>query len=166
MTVHQPIETPDSIADCNIEQCHFATITQLVQAFAVQDIDHIMSLFAEQSRYCDIRGNGQHGIELKGKQAIEQFFTKQFNLLGDHTYESPKIVVAGNTAFASWTLVLGKTDDRGAPRFDGIDHFALNADSEVTLKRAWLKGQPRLRRWTMLRRPTAIMRNLDYVFRG
>jgi len=145
------------------ERCH-DTISEMVCAFAVQDIDVIMGLFAEDATYCDIRGDGQSGGEYHGKAAIRKAFVRQFHLAGTHSYELPTIVANGQTVFASWTLVLGNAHDPAAARFDGVDQFALDGDARVILKKAWLKGQPRLARKVMARNPLVALRHSVYAF--
>lgn len=46
----------------------------------------------------------------------------------------------GQVALASWILILGRADDPTALRFDGIDHFEMDEDARVVLKKGWLKG--------------------------
>ena len=142
------------------------TIELLVKGFATQDIDGIMSLFADDAVYCDILGEGLRGDEYHGKVAIRQAFTRQFDLSGRHTYENARIMVEGHRAFASWTLVAGDADDPQAARFEGIDEFCLNDAARVTLKKAWLKGQPRLRRTLMRKNPAALFRHVGYTLRS
>ncbi len=120
------------------------TAAQLVEAFADQDIDKIMSLFADASTYCDVAGEGQRGDEYVGKTDIRQAFLQGFEMLGDHTYEALSVVADGTTAFASWVLILGRADDPSALRFDGADHFEMNDDAQVVLKKGWIKGQSQL----------------------
>ena len=142
------------------------TIAKLVSAFSTQDIDGIMELFSMEAVYCDIRGHGQRGGEYRGKHAIRHAFARQFRMMGQHTFEAPTIVADGQTAFASWTMVLGQSNDPNAKRFEGADHFELDSEARVTLKKAWLKGQPRLGRNVLLRNPLSIFRFPRYALSG
>jgi ketosteroid isomerase-like protein len=147
-------------------RCPRRTIERLVEGFATQDLDGIMSLFAEDAVYCDILGKGRRGDEFHGKAAIRHAIARQFDLGGLHTYEDARIMVEGNRAFASWTLVAGDADDPAAQRFEGIDEFCLNDAAHVTLKKAWLKGLPRLRRTMLVRNPSAMFRHFGYAVRS
>jgi hypothetical protein len=122
------------------------TIATMVGAFARQDIDTIIGLFAEDAIYCDILGRGPRGEEFFGKVAIRAAFLRQWTLIGHHTYVDPTILADSRKAFASWTLVLGDPANPHALRFEGIDHFVFDGDGKLALKKAWLKGHPRLRR--------------------
>jgi len=139
MTVATLTRKPPSVFDPT-DRCR-QTAAQLVEAFAVQDIDKIMGLFADASTYCDIAGDGPRGDEYVGKAEIRGAFLQGFELLGDHTYEAVSVVAEGTTAFASWVLILGRADDPSALRFDGADHFEMNEEAQVVLKKAWIKGQ-------------------------
>jgi ketosteroid isomerase-like protein len=130
------------------------TIMKLVEGFAVQDIDTIMDQFAETAVYCDVLGEGARGDEYRGKEAIRAAFVRGFALVGPHTYEKPTVVANGHVCFASWTLVLGDAADPSAPRFEGADHFELDEQARVLLKKAWLKGQPRLARTLINAQPS------------
>lgn len=147
------------------DRCH-NTVTQLVHEFGRQDIDAIMSHFAENSCYCDLRGGGQRGFEAVGKTAIREAFLRQFYLMGNHTFEAPTIVGSGRTVLASWTLVLGDAADPRTPRFEGADHFELDENAKVVLKKAWLKGQRRLGWHSLLRHPLRAIRYPSYVLAG
>jgi hypothetical protein len=142
------------------------TIQSLVDGYATQNVDAIMSLFADDAVYCDILGSGVRGDEYHGKAAIRRAVVRQFHLGGRHTYVNAKIMVEGCYAFASWTMVAGDSADPKAARFEGIDEFTLDRNARVTLKKAWLKGQPRLRRLTLMRNPLAIARHLAYTLRS
>jgi ketosteroid isomerase-like protein len=142
------------------------TIQGLVDGYATQDIDAIMALFANDAVYCDILGNSVRGDEYHGKAAIRHAVARQFDLSGRHTYVDAKIMVEGDVAFASWTLVLGDPANPKAARFEGIDEFAFNANGQVTLKKAWLKGQPRLRRKLLTHNPAALFRHLGYLLKS
>lgn len=142
------------------------TIQLLVEGYARQDVDGIMSLFADDAVFCDVLGRSVRGDEYHGKAAIRRAVLRQFDLCGRHTYVNPMIMVEGHSAFASWTLVAGDPADPQAARFEGIDEFVLNEDARVTLKKAWLKGQPRLRREMLKRNPSAMVRNLGYTLRS
>ncbi|MGK2872224.1 MAG: nuclear transport factor 2 family protein [Alphaproteobacteria bacterium] len=142
------------------------TIEGMVAGFAVQDIDGIMRYFADNAVYYDILGKGPLGDEYHGKPAIREAFVRQFDLNGSHTFNDAKIVVEGDTAFASWTLVIGDPDYTKTPRFEGIDQFAFDANGQVIMKKAWLKGQPRLRRQLVMRNPAAFFRHLGYTLRS
>ena len=87
------------------------TIQSLVDGYAIQNVDAIMSLLADDAVYCDILGNGVRGDEYHGKAAIRRAVVRQFDLGGHHTYLNAKIMVEGRCAFASWTLVTGDPDD-------------------------------------------------------
>jgi ketosteroid isomerase-like protein len=138
------------------------TIQGLVDGYATQDIDAIMALFADDAVYCDVLGKGVRGDEYHGKAAIRHAIARQLDLCGRHTYVNAKIMVEGDLAFASWTLVIGDPADSKAVRFEGIDEFSLNAAGKVTVKKAWLKGQPRLRRALMARNPALLFRHFGY----
>ena len=142
------------------------TIQSLVDGYAAQDVDAIMSLFADDAVFCDILGSGVRGDEYRGKAAIRRAVVRQFDLGGRHTYVNPRIMVEGRSAFASWTMIAGDPADPKAARFEGVDEFALDGDARVTLKKAWLKGQPRLRRKMVMRRPSAVVRHLGYALRS
>ena len=129
------------------------TIQGLVDGYATQDIDAIMALFADDAVFCQIDGDGVRGDESHGKAAIRQAVARGFDLCGRHTYVNARIMVEGDAAFASWTLVLGDPGDPNAARFEGIDEFALDANGKVTVKKAWLKGLPRMSRELMARNP-------------
>ncbi len=154
----RPITPSNSLA----LRCH-DTISKMVTAFSVQDIDTIISLFADGATYCDVRGGGQRGGEYHGKPAIQQAFVRQFRLMGRHNYESSTIVANEQTAFASWTLVLQNTDGSAAAKFEGADHFELDGDAQVVLKKAWLKGQSRLARKILSRNPLQVLRYPAYA---
>lgn len=139
MTVTTLSRPPQSDSDLT-DRCRH-TAAQLVDAFAVQDIDKIMSLFAEDSTYCDVAGEGPRGDEYVGKTEIRKAFLHGFEQLGDHTYEALSVVAEGTTAFASWVLILGRAGDPSALRFDGADHFEMNEHAQVVLKKGWVKGQ-------------------------
>ena len=139
------------------------TIQGLVDSYASQDIDGIMAHFADDAVFCDILGKGQRGNEYHGKIAIRHAIARQFDLAGHHTYEDSLIMVEGRCAFARWTLVIGYPADRDAALFEGIDEFILDENARVTLKKAWLKGQPRLRRKLFLRQPSAMLQHLSYT---
>lgn len=142
------------------------TIQGLVDGFATQDIEGIMALFADDAVYCDILGKGLRGDEYHGKTAIRQAILRQFDLSGQHTFVDPIIMVEGDAAFASWTMVIGNPADSKAARFEGIDEFSLNAAGKVTVKKAWLKGQPRFRRRLLARNPAALFRHFGYSVRS
>jgi len=152
---------PDSLA----QRCH-DTISRMVVAFSVQDIETIMNLFADGATYCDVRGEGARGGEYHGKPAIRKAFVRQFQLMGRHTYESSTIVANEQTAFASWTLVLGDENGVEAAKFDGADHFELDGDARVVLKKAWLKGQTRLAKTVLVRNPLQVLRYPAYALFG
>ena len=137
----------------------------MVDDFAQQDIEGIMLLMAEDAVYCDILGNGARCDEYRGKAAIRGAFVRQFEMAGLHTYVGSKIMVEGNLAFASWILVLGDAADPSSPKFEGIDEFALDSSGQVVLKKAWLRGQPRLWRSLIRHNPTAAFRYIGYVLR-
>ena len=141
------------------------TIQGLVDGYATQDIEGIMALFADDAVFCDIVGNGR-GFEYHGKTAIRQAILRQFDLCGRHTYVNAKVMVEGDLAFASWTLVLGDPGDPKAARFEGIDEFALDQNGKVTLKKAWLKGQPRLRRTLLAHSPAGVFRHLGFSLKA
>lgn len=142
------------------------TIQSLVDGYATQNVDAIMPLFADDAVYCDILGSGVRGDEYHGKAAIRRAVVGQFDLGGRHTYLNAKIMVEGRCAFASWTMVAGDPADPKAARFEGVDEFTLDRNARVTLKKAWLKGQPRLRRLTLIRNPLAIAHHLAYTLRS
>ena len=142
------------------------TIQGLVDGYATQDIDAIMALFANDAVYCDILGNGVRGDEYHGNAAIRHAVARQFDLSGRHTYVDAKIMVEGDVAFASWTMVLGDPGNPKAARFEGIDEFAFDANGQVTMKKAWLKGQPRLRRELLAHNPAALFRHLGYLLKS
>lgn len=154
-----------AIADDPVSERNRQTIQGMVDGFARQDIDAIMALIAADAVYCDILGDGARGDEYHGKAAIRDAFARQFAMAGPHTYVGANIMVKGDIAFASWTMVLGEAGDPAAPRFEGIDEFLLDAAGQIVLKKAWLKGQPRLRRTLMRRNPAAALRHWRYVFR-
>ena len=160
-----PTHTPGVPAE-ELTQACYETVNQLTAAFMVQDIDKIIRLFAEDSTYCDIRGPGQRGRNSHGKTAIRSAFTRQFELMGPHTFEQATIVAQGQRAFSSWTLVLGDSDDPAAPRFEGADHFELDKNAKITLKKAWLKGHARLARTLLLRNPIGALKLPTYAFFG
>ena len=139
------------------------TVEAMVDGFASQDLDGIMTLIADDAVYCDIVGKGTRGDEYSGKNAIRRAFARQFDLGGKHTYLNPKIIVEGECAFASWTMVIGDPADPKAPRFEGIDEFSFNAQGQIKLKKAWLKGQPRLKRVVLWNNPAAVIRNFRYL---
>jgi hypothetical protein len=147
------------------EERNRQTLADLVAAYASQDVDRIMSLFADDAVYCDILGAGPRGDEYHGKVAIRAAVERQFDLTGPHIYVDPHIQVSNKFGFASWTLVLGDANDLSAPRFEGIDAFELDEANKVTLKRAWLKGQPRLKSKLLARNPTAFLRYFGYALR-
>lgn len=169
MATAYPSSLPQSgaqaLADDPVSERNRRTIQGMVDGFAKQDIDAIMALIADEAVYCDILGDGPRGDEYHGKAAIRDAFTRQFAMAGPHTYVGANIMVEVDTAFASWTMVLGDAGDPAAPRFEGIDEFVLDAAGQIVLKKAWLKGQPRLRRTLMRRNPAAALRNLRYVLR-
>jgi ketosteroid isomerase-like protein len=142
------------------------TIQGMVDGYATQDIDAVMALFANDAVFCDVEGNGVRGDEHHGKAAIRQLVARQFDLCGRHTYVDAKIMVEGDVAFASWTLVLGDPSSPKAARFEGIDEFALDADGQVTMKKAWLKGQPRLRRKLLAHNPAGVFRHLAHSLKS
>lgn len=154
--------TPDQT---DSQRCR-ATIQSLVDGYARQDVDGILSLFTDDAVYCDILGSGVRGDEYHGKPAIRRAIVRQFDLGGRHTYVNPRIMVEGRSAFASWTLVSGDPANPNAARFEGIDEFILSEDARVALKKAWLKGQPRLRRECLKRNPSAVFRHLGYTLRS
>ena len=154
-----------AIVDDPVSERNRQTIQAMVDGFAKQNIDGIMTLIADDAVYCDILGDDPRGDEYHGKAAIRGAFTRQFAMAGPHTYVGANIMVKGDIAFASWTMVLGEADDPSSPRFEGIDEFLLDASGQVILKKAWLKGQPRLRRVLMRRNPAAALRHLRYVLR-
>jgi ketosteroid isomerase-like protein len=139
------------------------TIEALVSGYATQDIGAIMPHFSEDAVYCDILGKGRRGDEYHGKPAIERAIKRQFEIGGIHTYTNSKIVVAGPLAFASWTLQLGDPGEPSCAHFEGIDEFELNELSQVTVKKAWLKGQVRLRSETLKRNPLALFRHVGFA---
>lgn len=142
------------------------TIQELVDGYATQDIDAIMSLFANDAVYCDILGNSVRGDEYRGKAAIRHAVARQFDLSGRHTYVDARIMVEGDSAFASWTMVLGDPGNPKAARFEGIDEFAFDKNGQVTMKKAWLKGQVRLRRELLAHNPAALFRHLGYLLKS
>jgi hypothetical protein len=170
MTIAILREPAGHIEAANPDECDSLrfrrTIQLLFDGYATQNVDGIMSLFADDAVYCDILGRGLRGDEYRGKTAIRRAILRQFDLGGCHTYVNPKIMIEGLSAFASWTMVAGDPADPKAPRFEGIDEFTLEGDARVTLKKAWLKGQPRLRRQMLMRNPSAIMRHLGYTLRS
>lgn len=142
MTVATLPRKPQSDSELT-DRCR-QTAAQLVEGFAVQDIDKIMGLFADDSTYCDVGGDGPRGDEYVGKTEIRRAFLQGFVMLGEHTYEALSVVAEGTTAFASWVLILGRAGDPSALRFDGADHFEMNEEAQVVLKKAWVKGQSQL----------------------
>ncbi|PCJ71107.1 MAG: hypothetical protein COA62_00300 [Rhodobiaceae bacterium] len=135
-TLSRSTQSGDSLSD----KCR-TTGERLIAAFAVQDIGAIMDMFAENSTYCDVIGDGQRGDEYHGKSDVRAAFLQGFEILGEHTYEPLSVVADGQTVLASWVLILGQADDPSAKRFDGIDHFEMDEDARVVLKKGWLKGQ-------------------------
>ncbi|MCG8490977.1 MAG: nuclear transport factor 2 family protein [Sneathiellales bacterium] len=124
------------------ERCR-RTAADMVSAFAVQDIDRIMEHFSEKSVYCDVLGDGQRGNEYTGKTDIRAAFEAGFQILGKHTYEPLSVVAEGKTAFASWVLIMTAADGQ-VTRLDGIDHFEMDENARITLKKGWLKGLEKL----------------------
>lgn len=144
-------------APCCSEQNH-QMVSRLVDAFSRNAIEDIMVCFAEDAVYYDVRGGPPSGSTYRGKASIRKAFTEHFRLLGKHTYEDPEIMADDRSGFARWTLVLGDVEDKGAARFDGIDHFIFNEDGLCISKTAWLKGQQYLARHLFMRRPLATLR--------
>ncbi len=142
------------------------TVQAMVDRFAKQDIDGIMALISDDAVFCDILGKGARGDEHKGKDAIRKAFVRQFELAGRHSYHSANIVADGDYAFASWTMVIGDSADPLAARFEGIDEFAFNAAGLIILKKAWLKGQSRLRRTLLAHNPAGVFRHFGYSLRS
>lgn len=64
------------------------------------------------------------------------------------------------------TLVLGDPADPNAERFAGIDEFRFDKNGMVTVKKAWLKGIPRLGRNVIWRNPKGWGQQLRYLFAG
>jgi ketosteroid isomerase-like protein len=156
-------DAESAIADNNDSLRFRSAIQSLVDGYATQNVDAIKSLFADDAVYCDILGSGVRGDEYHGKAAIRRAVVRQFQLGGRHTYVNAKIMAEGRCAFASWTMVAGDPADPKAARFEGIDEFTLDRNARVTLKKAWLKGQPRLKRLTLMRNPLAVARHLGYT---
>jgi ketosteroid isomerase-like protein len=142
------------------------TVQAMVDGFAEQNIDRIMALIADDAVFCDILGKGARGDEYRGKNAIRKAFVRQFELAGKHSYTDARIVAEADCAFASWTMVIGHPTQYQPARFEGIDEFAFNAAGQIVLKKAWLKGQPRLRRTLLAHNPTALFRHLGYSLRS
>jgi ketosteroid isomerase-like protein len=161
-----PSDAIVSSDDGRASQSYRRTIEAMVNGYATQNVDAIMSLFADDAVFCDILGEGVRGDEYHGKAAIRRAVARQFELTGSHTYSSASVMVEGQNAFASWTLIVGDPADPKAARFEGVDAFVLNDDACVTLKKAWLKGQPRLRRQLLRRNPLAMARHIGYVLRS
>jgi hypothetical protein len=158
---------PQSVAfDQGIRDRNLSVIAELTHGFATQDIDLIMSHFSEDASYFDIMGHGQHGAEAKGKRAIRKAFLQQFAVTGIHTYTDSVAIADIDKGFASWTLVLGVIDDPHAPRFAGIDEFWFDEEGKVTVKKAWLKGLPRLTRKVLRHNPKALLRQLGVLAKG
>lgn len=162
--VDQPVEGRS--ATLSKIQRNRQRVQGLVDGFAAQDIEGIMSHFADNAVYCDILGTGERGDEYHGKLAIRQSFSRQLDLAGKHTYYGAKIMVEDDAAFASWTMVIGDHADDQAARFEGIDQFAFDEDGMVVLKKAWLKGQPRLRRTLLKHNPAALLRHIGYSLKS
>ncbi len=149
-----------------VDERNRQTIQGMVDGFAKQDIHAIMSLIADDAVYCDVTGKGVRGDEYHGKAAIKMAFIRQFELAGTHTYRNARIMGEGECAFASWTMVVGNSADPSAPIFEGIDEFTLNDEGKIILKKAWLKGQPRLRRSLMAHNPAALFRHFRYSLKS
>jgi SnoaL-like domain len=157
----QPVALDQGVRDRNL-----SVIAALTHGFATQDIDLIMSHFSEGASYFDIMGNGQHGAEARGKPAIRKAFLQQFAVTGVHTYTDSVAVADIDKGFASWTLILGDLDDPHAARFAGIDEFWFDEEGKVTIKKAWLKGLPRLTRKILRHNPKALLRQLGVLAKG
>lgn len=134
------------------------TIERLVDPFARNAIKDIMACFAEDAVYQDVRGGPPGGTTFRGKDTIEQMFSDQIRLLGQHTYENPIILADDDSGFARWSLVLGRREDRNAPRYDGVDHFLFDKEGLCISKTAWLKAQPSIANRLFTRRPFASLR--------
>lgn len=142
------------------------TIKNLVAAYAAQDLESIMSLFADDAVFCDVIGRGVRGDEYHGKAEIRKAIARQIAMTGQHTYLEGTVMAEGNSAFASWTMILDPFRENTRHKFEGIDQFALNDAGLVVLKKAWLKGQPRLKRTLLLKQPSAMVRYLGYTLRS
>jgi SnoaL-like domain len=151
----------DAIRHRNLE-----TIAALTDGFAHQDIDRIMAHFAEDACYFDIMGRAQHGGEAKGKPAIRSTFLRQFAVMGQHTYADSVAVADIHTGFASWTLILGAPVGTRTQRFAGIDEFWFDEHGKVTVKKAWLKGIPRLALQVVRRNPKGLAHQMVALIRG
>lgn len=142
------------------------TIQGMVDGFACQDIDKVMLLVAEDAIYCDVLGGPPDGDIYRGKKDIRSAFQRQFDMCGPHTFVNAKILVEGQLAFASWTMVVGDLEDSKALRLDGIDEFTLDEQGLVLVKKAWLKGHAKLRNYLILHRPQAVLSQLGYALRS
>ena len=149
-----------------IRHRNLETIAALTDGFAHQDIDAIMAHFAEDAVYFDTIGRAQHGGEANGKQAIRAAFERQFAIMGRHTYADSVAVADIHTGFASWTLILGESAGTKAQRFAGIDEFWFDARGKVTVKKAWLKGLPRLAFIVIWRNPKGFTHQMAALIRG
>lgn len=142
-------------------------ISDLVDAFAVQDLDRIMAHFAEGAVFADIIGRGQSGALYRGKGAIAQAFSRQFDLLGEHTYVDACISTSGHKGFAAWTLAVGRHEEGQCDLFDGIDYFTFDNQGQVLSKQAWLKDHGRLQRTIIRRNFPAVLKHARYsLFRS
>lgn len=104
--VAKGLSTAAALTAHDAPQRNRETIERLVDAFARNAIKDIMACFTEDAVYHDVRGGPPGGTIYRGKDAIEQMFSEQIRLLGQHTYENPIILTDSDSGFARWSLVL------------------------------------------------------------
>ena len=114
-------------------------IEGMVSAFSQQDIDKVMDLFSEEAVYYDVHGGSVSGKRYRGR-GVRLFNQRLFHRLPPHSYEDVIILVDGDQAHASWTLVIELPMVGKTLKIRGCDYFELQ-QGKVTLKSAWLKSK-------------------------
>ena len=115
-----------------------ATLAKLVEAWNEQDIDTIVSTFADDGSYHEPAGPDSHGRTHTGQAAIRFALEKVFRTFPDGliVLDGP-VVIAGNHAHCEWNFEWG--DKSGNARsVRGVDIFTFE-NGKLKHKNAYLK---------------------------
>jgi uncharacterized protein (TIGR02246 family) len=114
-----------------------ALVADFTEAFNREDIDEVMSWFAEDAVYDEF-----NGVRSTGKPAIRRAFEPQFagafGRMRFHTEDMILDVPAGK-AMISWTLTLEEAARQGAYR--GLDILHFRPDGKLAEKQTYCKAK-------------------------
>ncbi len=110
-------------------------IRQFLAAWAAQDVDRIMQLFAADATFIASTGP-EPGCSLKGQDDIRAAIAAMFKATAGMAFAETGIWGDGADWFATWTLSKPGADPASAVK--GIDHFVVTG-GRIDLKDAYRK---------------------------